>query len=303
MLYITLAVILLLTAGALAKIKFATRTFTGSGYENVEVTLRRWALVPLGLLVLLTGACSINQIEAGKIGLVRTFGEFTGQQSPGLNIKAPYQSVVEVDGRILKRTINMTGGEKGSAVSKETQPVYAKLELNYQLQLDKARTLYSEVGEDYYSRIIEPRVQQAFKAESVKYRTIDIAPKREEIREAVRSALDKQLDEYGIDVVALTVRDLDFGQKFMAAIEDKQAATEQAKAAQEKVAIAKAEADSAREKARGEADAITIKGRALEQNPQSVELAAIEAFNKNVEVMVLPANSPLLGLPTLPRGR
>lgn len=278
-----------------------TVLLVGAAIALAKANLKPFALGTVGLWALVTLLCSVNQIEAGKIGLVRTFGEFTGQQSPGLNFKAPFQSVTEVDGRILKHRIEMSGGDKGSAVSKETQPVYAKLEINYQLQLDKARSLYSEVGESYYSRIIEPRVQQAFKAETVKYKTIDIAPQREQIREDVRAALDDALDEYGIDVTALTIRDLDFGQKFMDAIEDKQAATEQAKAAAEKVAIAKANADSAREQARGEADAIAIKGRALAENPQSVELAAIEKLNPNVEVMIVPANSPILQLPNRTR--
>jgi regulator of protease activity HflC (stomatin/prohibitin superfamily) len=257
--------------------------------KNVAALL---TVVVFGLWLLITGMCSINQIDAGKIGLVRTFGEITGQQDAGLNFKAPYQSVTEVNGRIQKKRIDMSGGDKGSAVSIETQPVYAKLEINYQLQLDKAKELYTEVGAGYYNRIIEPRVQQAVKAETVKYKTIEIAPKREEIREAVRAALDKQLDRYGIDVVGLTIRDLDFANTFMAAIEDKQAATEQAKAAQEKVAIVKADAEAARQQAKGEADALRIKGAALKQNPKSLEQMAIEKLNPSVQLVVIDPDRP-----------
>lgn len=295
--WIITTILLLVIAAVLLRIgKIITRQAT-SAVEDTQVSLRPAAFAVIGVWLLITALSSISQIDAGKIGLVKTFGEFTGQQSPGLNLKAPYQSVTDVDGRVLRRSVDMSGGDKGSAVSKETQPVYAKLEINYQLQLGEARKLYSSVGKSYYSRIIEPRVQQAFKAETVKYKTIDIAPNRERIRTEVADTLNAQLKQYGINVVTLTIRDLDFGTKFMDAIEDKQAATEQAKAAEAKVAIAKAEADSKVATARGDADAIAIKGRALAQNPKSIEQLAIEKLNPNVQIMVVPQNSPLLQLP------
>lgn len=277
----------------------------GNNVKDLEATFNdekgggpRIVAVPLiAIWLIITLFASINTIDAGQIGLVRTFGKFTGQQSAGINFKAPYQGVTKVDGKVLKHSVKMNGGDNGSAFSKETQPVFSTIELNYQLDLAHATKLYSDVGENYYSRIIEPRVQQAFKAETVKYDTIDIAPSREKIRSDVRDTLESQLKPYGINILQITIRDIEFGDKFMAAIEDKQAATQQALAAQAKVAIAQADARSKIATAKGDADAIAIKANALKSNPQALAQQAIEKLNPNVQIMVVPQNSPLLQLP------
>lgn len=283
---------IVLAALALPFFKLGKRTVDG-----VEVNFRPWGVGILALWALLTIALSINTVPAGHIGLVKTFGEYTGEQSPGLNFKAPYQAVEKVDGRVLKKTVSLNGGEGGSAVSIETQPVYATIVVNYQLELDQARKLYNDVGADYYNRIIEPRVQQAFKAATVEYKTIDIAPKREQIRNEVAAEIDKQLDAYGIDVKDLLIKNLDFSPEFVGAIEEKQVATEKAKAAQERVAIAKADADSAREEARGVADALRIKGAAAGANKDAVALTWIEKMNPNVQVIYLDPKGSLVQIP------
>lgn len=294
MFWIVLTIVLLGLAALLYKV--GTVTDGGDTYR-----VGRLGHVVVAVWLLATLVLSINTVPAGHIGLVKTFGEYTGEQSPGLNFKAPYQAVDKVDGRVLKKTVSLNGGEQGSAVSIETQPVYATIVVNYQLELDHARKLYNDVGADYYNRIIEPRVQQAFKAATVKYKTVEIAPEREKIRAEVSRAIDSQLEDYGIDVKDLLIKNLDFSQNFVAAIEEKQVATEQAKAAAERVAIAKADADAAREVALGEADAIRIKGAAARQNPDSVALAWIEKLNPKVEVIYLDPRGSLVQIPSARR--
>src|SRR3712207_8320274 len=52
-------------------------------------------------------------------------------------------------------------------------------------------------------------VAQVFKSETVKYRTIEVAPNREEIRVDVQRTLDAQLEEYGINVTDFLIEDLE----------------------------------------------------------------------------------------------
>lgn len=299
--WIVFTVIMLLIAAATWKIRYGKHPSprpNNADYMEVDFNLQSgfrvftWPII--GLWLLASVFMSISVVEAGQLGLVKTFKEYTGTMSPGLHLKAPWQSVEKVNGRVQKATVNLTGGGKGSAVSRETQPVYAKLVVNYRIDLDQSMQLYTDVGPDYYNTIIEPVVQQSFKAITVKYSTVDIAPKREEIRKAARELIDEQLAKHGINVDDLLIKDLNFSKDFVNAIEDKQVATEEAKAAQERVATAKANANAARETARGEADAIEIKGRALKENPQSIELAAIEKLNPNVELIYVPSDGSMI---------
>lgn len=305
--WIVFTIIMLIAMAATFKLRLNTETFqpvdrfdrprsrrninfSGDGVPVVTLGL-------LGLLVLVTIMCSVNTIERGELGLVKQFGELVGEQSPGLNFKAPYQSVEKVNAKIQKKSIDMSGGDKGSAVSKETQPVYMDLTVNFHVDLTKARQLYSEVGPNYYKNIVEPRAQQAIKAVTVEYLTTEIAPNREKIRIAAAKDLAEEVAKNGIIIDDLLIRNLSFSPQFLEAIERKQVATEDAKAAQEKVKQVQAEANQAREKARGEADAAAINGRALRENPESLMKLYIETIVPG-QVMVVPSNgNNIINLP------
>lgn len=244
------------------------------------------------LWLLLSAMLMVNTVAAGHIGLVKTFRDYTGQQGSGIHMKAPWQSVDEVNGKVQKATIEMDKGN--SAVSSETQPVYATLVINYQVQLDKAMDLYREVGPEYYQGIIEPRVAQAFKSITVKYKTAEVAPNREKIRKEAEEIITAELAPYGITVNGLLVKNLSFSQEFLDSIERKQVATQDALAAKEKVAQVKAEADQKIEQARGEAESLRIKGDQLRKSPEVIQLEAIEKLNPNVEVIYLPEDADVL---------
>jgi regulator of protease activity HflC (stomatin/prohibitin superfamily) len=264
-------------------------------------------------LVITLFAYTFATVEAGHVGLVKTFSDYTGTMDPGFNTKLPWQSVDEANVRVQSHTILMDGqAGRGSAVSLETQPVYATVTLNYALDPTEVLVLYRTVGSAYYDSIIAPRVAQVFKSETVKYRTIDVAPNREKIRGVVQAELDRQLDDYGVHVVDFLINDLDFAPEFVRAITEKQVATQTAEAAREKVRQAEFEAQQSVETARGEAEsqliaaraeaeATRLLGRALAENPNVLQLRAIEKLNPNVQTIYLPSgNDFILNLPQSP---
>ena len=78
----------------------------------------------------------------------------------------------------------------------------------------------------------------------------------------MQEGLDQQLDQFSIDVVDFLINDLEFPQEFTAAIERKQVATQDALAAQQKVAQSKAEAQQEIERATRPGDRRSGCGRA-----------------------------------------
>ena len=82
--------------------------------------------------------------------------------------------------------------------------------LNYQVSPKAVQNLFRTVGPDYYHVLIEPRVTQNFKDETVKYRSVEIAPNRESIRKSVRTKLEKELSPYSIHIVDLLLDNVDF---------------------------------------------------------------------------------------------
>ena len=91
----------------------------------------------------------------------------------------------------------------------------------------------------------------------------------------------------------------------MAAIEQKQVAQQQAQEAEFRVqqreqeaeqqrALARGEADAARIRAEGEAAALELINRQLSQNPLLIQWRYIETLSDNVQMILLPADSPFL---------
>jgi regulator of protease activity HflC (stomatin/prohibitin superfamily) len=257
------------------------------------------SLLAVILIVGIWGAFrSFHGVEAGHVLVVRQFGEIVGQRGDGFQTIAPWQTAEEVSTQVESRQFQMDDRAQiasvpgairsGPAVSEETQPVYAVVTLNYRVSDSAVQRLFTEVGSAYFEKVVAPRVFQVFKNETVKFKSVSVAPNREEIREAVHSELDRQLEGFSIDVVDFLINDLEFPQQFTEAIERKQVATQDALAAQQKVAQAKAEAEQEIERARGQAQAQRLRANAL--TAKNLQFEALQIFKANPpEIIFLPS--------------
>jgi regulator of protease activity HflC (stomatin/prohibitin superfamily) len=98
--------------------------------------------------------------------------------------------------------------------------------------------------------------------------------------------LRRKLSSYDIRVVDVFVNNVGYSQAYTDAIEQKQARVQAALQAQAKAAEAQAEAQQAVAKARGEAEAISLRGKALHNNPELLRLEAIDKLNPQAEVVI-----------------
>ena len=137
----------------------------------------------------LTVARSVKVVEAGHVGLVYRFGDIVGQRDAGLSLIWPWESFKTADIRIQKVRPDSdcaNGFEEClEAFSSETQDVFVVATANISVNPDAVQQLYRTVGPDYDDKLVRPRLLQIFKDETVKYRSVDIAPAREMIRAAV----------------------------------------------------------------------------------------------------------------------
>jgi regulator of protease activity HflC (stomatin/prohibitin superfamily) len=229
---------------------------------------------------------SFHSVDAGHVLVVRQFGEIVGQRGDGFQTIAPWQTAEDVSTQVESQRFQMddrTGASEGvilsgPAISEETQPVYAVVTLNYRVSDQAVQELYTDVGSTFFEKVVAPRVFQVFKNETVKFKSVAVAPNREQIRGAVQAELDRQLSGFSIDVVDFLINDLDFPQEFTEAIERKQVATQDALAAQQKVEQSKAEAQQEIERARGQAQAQRLRANALtDRNLQFEALQILKA--------------------------
>jgi regulator of protease activity HflC (stomatin/prohibitin superfamily) len=257
----------------------------------------------LGVIVILAGwgaFRSFHSVDAGHVLVVRQFGEIVGQRGDGFQTIAPWQTAEEVSTQVESRPFQMDDRPNiatldgavrtGPAISEETQPVYAVVTLNYRVSDQAVQQLFTEVGSNFFDKVVAPRVFQVFKNETVKFKSVEVAPSREQIRQEVQLELDRQLEDFSIDVVDFLINDLEFPSEFTEAIERKQVATQDALAAQQKVAQSKAEAQQEIERARGQAQAQRLRANAL--TDRNIQFEALQIFKQNPpQIVFLPAGA------------
>lgn len=241
---------------------------------------------------------SIKPVEAGHVGVVYQFGEIVGQKGEGLQVIAPWQDLRTESIQVQRfRFDNIT------AFSAETQDVFVVATVNYSVSPNAVQRLYRQVGPNWFDRLIEPRVFNFFKEETVKYSTVDVGPNREQIRTAVRNRLTTDLEQYSIQIDELLIDNIDFSPEFKAAIEQKQIATQDALREQERirqkefeaqqlVATAKGEADAIRERANGQADANAALAQSL--TPEVIQFQALEKLADNVQIALIPSGQGII---------
>lgn len=226
-----------------------------------------------------TALASLKQIEAGHVAVVYQFGEIVGSRGEGLQFIGPWQEIREESIRVQRARFDNVSG-----FSSETQEVNISATVNYRVDPGAVEFLYRTVGPNWFDILVEPRINQYFKAETVKYNTVDIAPNRETIRENVRNALAQDLQEFSVTVQDLLIDNVDFTEAFKQSITEKQIAAQNALREEERIAQAQAEAVQAEERAKGEA-------RAVEARAEGDANAEIERARGNAEAIRLRAEA------------
>lgn len=171
------------------------------------------------------------------------------------------------------------------------------------MSADAIQYLYRTIGPRWFDVLIEPRVLNFFKEETVKYESVNVAPNREQIRSVVRAKLAEDLAPYSITVHDFLIDNIDFRPEFKQAIEAKQIAAQDAlrererveqrkNEAQQAVEIARGEADATRERAKGQADANRVLAASF--TPDVLQYLAIQKLADKIEVMLVPSGQGMI---------
>ncbi len=268
--------------------------FVGGGLEKQPSARTTGRFIRYGgivafvlLFIVVTVFRSFHSVPAGRVGVVYQFGNIVGQTDAGLVAIAPWKELREANVQVQRASFDQL-----DSFTSETQDVFIKATINYQVSPKDIQILYRTVGPDYFEKLVPNRVNQFFKDETVKYSAVEIAPNRDQIRVDVLRRLKTELAPYSIQVDDLLIDSISFSQAFTKAIEDKQIATQEAQAAQNRVKTAEYQAQQIIKTAQGQAEANRLKRQTL--TPLLVQQNAIDKLNPNVQVILLPSNSNFL---------
>ena len=176
------------------------------------------AVLAVLLLVLLT--CTAT-VETGYTGIVTTFGKVEDVTlEAGFHFKSPFQRIIAMDNREQKTSFTT------EAFSSDIQQVNIIGSINYAINKSTAMNLFKEVGTDYFNKLVYPRMLEITKGVFSKYSAENLVANREKLSQDIRDGLYEELQDYGINVISLSIENLDFTDAFTDAVEAKQVAAQ-----------------------------------------------------------------------------
>jgi prohibitin 2 len=261
----------------------------------------RYAAIVIVALLVIRMLWPFYSVPTGSRGVVTQFGRIVGIENEGLAVLPPWQKLAVFSIRAEQANIDNAGGS-----TSDTQPVSVSLTVRYSIMTDKVSEVYEKYSHNGdLSSYVQTATQEIFKAVTARYTAPELISQRAKVSADINAALQAKLALYGAQVINIDMRNFEFSESYMHAINDK-VTQEQLRLAAEnrlrtveaeqkqKVAVAEAEAAAIRARADGDAyanlkvataqaEALKIQNAALAQNKDVLELRRIEVEKVKAE--------------------
>lgn len=214
---------------------------------------RKGFLISLSVLVviavILITSCT-STVPTGYTGIVTTFGRVEdATKEAGFHLKTPFQKIILMDNREQRATFET------QAFSSDIQQVDISGSINYSINKSTAMTLFKEVGESYYKTLVLPRMLETTKAIFSSYTAENLIANRSVLSTNIRDDLSEEMRVYGINIISVSIENIDFTDSFTDAVEAKQVAAQRKLQAEIEQEQATMEAEQAAERKRIAAEA------------------------------------------------
>jgi len=267
------------------------------------------AAVIMVIMVIMDGFVSI---PAGHVGVVfdQGRGVLENELGEGLHLKIPFwQDVTVMDVRTQEYTMSIAPGEGAIASddsiesrSKDGQVVWVDATILFHVDKTQADDIKRQLGTeyDYYTKIIRPKAREVVRAVVARYNSLDlVSDLRTQIVDDMAKDLSDAYSAHNIILEEVVLRNVTYSAEFASAIEQKEVARQQIKTAE----YQKEQAEQFKEKkiieAEADAESITLKGEALRNNPEVIQLEFVNKLSPNVSWGILPDSvTPLMTVPS-----
>jgi regulator of protease activity HflC (stomatin/prohibitin superfamily) len=227
------------------------------------------AVAGLVLLILLFN--SVTRVRTGHVGVLTLFGRVTGEVlSEGMHLINPLKTVNEMS--IQTQTIK----ESASVPSSEGLVMNLDTSLIYHLNPQKAADVFQKIGANYETVVVEPNLRAAIRESTASHTANALyTGEREMVARQIFDQITAQLNQRGLIVENVLLRDIQLPQTLKASIETKQQAEQEALAMNFRLQKEKQEAERKRIEAAGIRDFQQIVAQGI--SPALLEWKGIEA--------------------------
>ena len=262
-----------------------------SGSAPLPLDPMQRAFLPklIGVAVLLFIAVALSSsttyvVDPGTRGIKVTLGKAEDRFLPqGFGFKAPFiTTIVPVNVRQKTQSV------RAECFSSDLQQVIVDLRVLYRVPEESVVQIFKQFSGDPFDSLIAPRVQEAIKEVTALQTAETIVKNREEIKQKTMVAAKLKIGDI-LWVEDIVIRNIDLSAELERAIEAKMVAEQQAAQARFTQMQTQVEAETAIIRAKGEAEAIKVRGEALKLNPAFLRLQIVERWNGK-SPLVVPAD-------------
>jgi len=192
---------------------------------SLEVNFAGIFMLFLGvLLVVWVGLSAWAIVPAGHVGVADTFGQVEDvERQAGFHFKLPITAIIPMSYKTQELT------ENASVPSKEGLIVTLDTTLLYSINPEKASDIYKKIGTNYVDVVIRPQFRSAVREITAKYEAKSLYTEgRETISTDIYTWLAPKLQERGVVLEKVLLRELTLPAKVTTAIEVKLEAEQQA---------------------------------------------------------------------------
>jgi prohibitin 1 len=258
--------------------------------------LRLIGLGIAGFLLVILLFSAVTRVGTGHVGVLTLFGRVTGESlGEGMHVINPLKTNNELS--IQTQTLK----ESASVPSSEGLMMSLDTSLIYHLNPDRAAEVFQKIGADYENVVVEPTLRSAIREATASHTANALyTGEREMVGKQIYDQVSAQLNQRGLTVENVLLRDIQLPATLKAAIEAKQQAEQESLAMNFRLQKETQEAQRKRIEAAGVRDFQQIVAQGI--TPSLLEWKGIEATENlakspNSKVVVIGNNKN--GLPLI----
>jgi prohibitin 2 len=238
------------------------------------------AILVFVVVVLASSATYI--VQPGFRGVEITLGNVAPEFRPeGFGFKKPL--ITHIQPMSIRQ---QTRAMPAECYSSDLQQVRMQLNVLYRVPEHSVVRVFREFAGEPFENLIAPRIQEALKEVTATQSAEMIVRKREEVKQRSLELAQRKVGADFLEIIDLVLYDINLSPELELAIELKMVQEQEASKARFTQLKAEIEAETAIIRARGEAEAIQVRGLALRNNPDFIKLEVIQTWNGKSPLVV-----------------
>lgn len=244
-------------------------------------------------------------VPAGQVAVLldRGRGVLEKPLPTGLHLKIPFwQVATKMDTRLQTYTMsiapmesshaiqNAEGADVIEALTKDGQKVNVDVTVQFYLEPQNAPFIYKTVGLDYIDKIVRPAARSTVRNAITGFNSKELfqIEARQKAQDLMVKEMKSNLTRKKIMLDDVLLRNIQFSEIYLQAIEEKQVAEQKIQKAEFEKQEAVIQKDKKIIEAQAEAESIRLKGESLRQNPSVIQFEMVQKLSPNIKWGVLP---------------